>query len=261
MRAGETSTTARHVAAQRLSFPRVRFGGGRPADDERLQAAVADGLDATETAMTRYLRARTAFFDRTVVAALERGIDQLVAVGAGYDGRSLRYAAPGVRWLELDHPTTQADKLARLDTLGIRRDDIAFVPADFVTEDVTAALAGAGHDDNRPTLFLCEGVAGYLPPEAVSGLLRSLRARAAGGSELAVSLSLTPETDAERETKAALAQAVAGMGEPLASTIPRTELGEYLGGLGWQVVSATDPAGVPIADSTRTSALVVASSF
>jgi Leucine carboxyl methyltransferase len=49
----------------------------------------------------RYLRARAAFFDRVVVNALGRNVSQVVSVAAGYDGRALRYAKPGVRWFEL----------------------------------------------------------------------------------------------------------------------------------------------------------------
>jgi len=63
--------------------------------------------------MHEYIRARTAFFDRVVVSAIDRGVAQVVIGGAGYDGRAFRYAKPGVRWFEVDHPATQADKRAR----------------------------------------------------------------------------------------------------------------------------------------------------
>jgi methyltransferase (TIGR00027 family) len=258
MRAGEASSTARRVAAQRLHFPRLDYPGGRPEDDQLLQADVAGGLEVPETAITRYLRARTAFVDRAVVAALARGVRQLVAVGAGYDGRSLRFAGADVRWFELDHPATQADKLARLDDLGIDRAAIAFAAADFVADDVGAALAAAGHDSTAATMFVCEGVAGYLPAGVVTGLLRTLAGRAAAGSQLAISVSITPDTAAEQAQKEQLATAVAALGEPLASTVDRPALTTYFASAGWDVVSATDPAGVPVADSPRTSALVLA---
>lgn len=38
------------------------------------------------------LQARTVVFDRAVVNALERDVLQVAIVGAGYDGRSHRYA-------------------------------------------------------------------------------------------------------------------------------------------------------------------------
>lgn len=84
--------------------------------------------------MHEYLRARTAFFDRAVVSALDAGAEQVVIGGAGYDGRALRYARPGVRWYELDHPATQADKLERLARLDLDTRHIRFASADFISD-------------------------------------------------------------------------------------------------------------------------------
>ena len=45
-------------------------------------------------------------------------------VGAGYDGRALRYGGPGIRWWEVDRAGTQTDKRARLARLGIATDAV-----------------------------------------------------------------------------------------------------------------------------------------
>ena len=71
--------------------------------------------------MRDYLDARTRFFDRVVVGAIGRGVRQIVVGAAGYDGRAFRYAKPGVRWFEVDHPATQRDKQERLARLGLGR--------------------------------------------------------------------------------------------------------------------------------------------
>src|ERR1700733_14589088 len=117
MREGRPSVTARRVAACRLGFDRLAAGFGDPSADQRLAAdvAAAAGPEKVEPGerMVRYLRARTSFFDRVVLNAIERSVTQLLVVGAGYDGRSLRYAEAGVSWFEVDHPDTQADKLTR----------------------------------------------------------------------------------------------------------------------------------------------------
>ena len=61
---------------------------------------------------------------------------QVVTGGAGDDGRALRYARPGTRWFEVDHPATQADKRARLARLGLDASPVAFIPADFTADAV-----------------------------------------------------------------------------------------------------------------------------
>ena len=189
MKDGTASQTARSVAAHRLEYERVAADYGDPAADQSLTADVADGQQPNPGRMHEYLRARTAFFDRAVVNALGRGVRQVVIGGAGYDGRALRYAKPGVTWFELDHPATQADKVARVARLGLERGQVRFIAADFTADPIAEPLLAAGLDPARPTLFLLEGVAVYLERPVVERVLAAFRQVAADGSELAMSVS------------------------------------------------------------------------
>ncbi len=139
---------------------------------------------------------------------------QAVVVGAGYDGRALRYAKPGVRWFELDHPATQQDKRERLDRLGIHTDAITYVAADFATDDVEAALTEAGFDRGRATVFICEGVAVYLERSVLESLLRAIRAVASERSRFAISLSMAPEDERAAARQEWFRARVAAVGEP-----------------------------------------------
>lgn len=246
------------MAAQRLGFPRVPAGYGRPEDDQRLLADVAGDVERGDFGMTRYLRARTAFVDRSVVAALDTDVPQALVVGAGYDGRALRYARPGVAWFELDHPDTQADKRERLTRLGIESGHITFVPAEIGVVDVPGALAAAGHDAARPTVVLVEGLAPYLSLPVFTGLLADLASRAAGGSTLALELPLVPRTDEARARRARLEQAVGDRGEPLRSAVEAGDVERVLAEAGWTVRTARSTGGEPIAASRGSVAFVVA---
>src|SRR5579864_799447 len=109
------SATARRVAAYRLSFERIAAPYGDAAADDMLARDVGGNEHiAGHEYMSRYLKGRTAFFDRVVVDAIDRGVMQFVTIGAGYDGRALRYHKPGVSWWEVDQAPTQSDKRARL---------------------------------------------------------------------------------------------------------------------------------------------------
>jgi methyltransferase (TIGR00027 family) len=188
--------------------------------------------------MHDYLAARTAFFDRVVLGAVDRGVRQVVVGAAGYDGRAFRYAKPGVRWFEVDHPATQRDKLARLGRLGIDASRVRFVGADFRTDPVAELLLGAGLDPGSAALFLLEGVAVYLEPAVLSSLLAQLRQVAAPGSRMAISVSLS--LDHDRAARARFEASVAAMGEPARSTFDAEEAEALLARAGWQV---TPPAG------------------
>lgn len=242
MQIGRASETARRVAAQRLTFDRLP-GTGDAAADEALHRDVADGRAWSPTPMTRYLAARTRFFDAAVVGWSG---PQVVALGAGYDGRSLRWS--GARWWEVDHPATQTDKRARLARLGIAPSAV-FVAADFLVDDWELP----GHDASLPTLFLCEGVLAYLP--APERLLRWAASVAAPGSQLVVEV---PVTGAGSSVRSALRSAVADVGEPMADPWERSDLQPRLASYGWTVVSAVDARGADIEESDLTAALVTA---
>jgi hypothetical protein len=78
MEDGGPSQTARRVAAHRLDFTRVPADYGDPAADQALAVDVAAGHRAPANRMHDYLAARTSFFDRVVVGALDHGVRQVV---------------------------------------------------------------------------------------------------------------------------------------------------------------------------------------
>ena len=233
--------TAQRVAAHRLTFDRVTAPNGDPAADTALARDVAAATAVEPGPMREYLRARTRFFDDVVTRALSRGFAQIVTGAAGYDGRSLRYARPGVRWFEVDHPATQQDKRARLDRLGVGTGHLRFVAADFTVDPVADLLVSAGLDPARPSLFLLEGVAVYLEEAVLRSLLAQLRRIAAGGSRLAISLSVNSGSPERAARRAAFRAAVAAVGEPTRSVVAAADANVLLEATGWQPRTA-DPA-------------------
>ncbi|HEX4089148.1 MAG TPA: SAM-dependent methyltransferase [Trebonia sp.] len=234
MKDGTASHTARSVAAHRLEFDRITAADGDPAADRSLTADVADGREPNRGRMHEYLRARTAFFDLAVVNALDRGVRQVVIGGAGYDGRALRYARPGVRWFELDHPSTQADKLERVGRLGVQTGHIQFIPADFTADPIAGPLLAAGLDPAASALFLLEGVAVYLERSVVERVLVAFRQVAADGSELAISVSVASSTS---QARTRFRERVAELGEPARSEFTHDQARDLLAEVGWEAAA------------------------
>jgi methyltransferase (TIGR00027 family) len=232
------SATAQRVAARRLRFERVASAYGDPGADDRLAADVAGHASVPPDArMEAYLRARTAFFDRAVIDALEQGTPQVVIVAAGYDGRALRYARPGVRWFEVDHPATQRDKRRRLAGLGIECGHVTFVPVDLTVHDVAGALAAAGHDRSEPSLVCCEGLAVYLDRAVLTSLLERLRSVAAAGTHLAISLSVA-SPDEYLAIRRSFQATVAALGEPARTVLTPQETDDLIAATGWRMASS-----------------------
>jgi methyltransferase (TIGR00027 family) len=223
MRDGAPSATARAVAQVRATMHRpVTLEG----DGEIERQLVERFPSERRSPMAELLERRTQWFDGVTLQAIEAGIPQIVIVAAGYDCRALRFRTSGVRFIELDHPSTQADKRRILDDMSADVADVAYAAADFTVDDVGAALAAGGHDARAATLFLVEGLLIYLPEQVIVSLLTALRARATPASQLAVSISRggSPEFQAR----------VAALGEQARSSFSEDEAQMLLQQCGWQ---------------------------
>ena len=129
--------------------------------------------------------ARTRLIDEVIAAALERDIEQMVILGAGFDSRAYRMSRlRNVGVFEVDHPATQAAKqevLMRLFSALPRH--VRFVAVDFTRDDLATSMRAAGYRESARTFLLWEGVTNYLTDHAVDSTLRWC-ARAAAGSLL-----------------------------------------------------------------------------
>jgi methyltransferase (TIGR00027 family) len=222
------SRTAQGVAAVRAGFERPATPDGDPDAQRRIARGMRPGRAVK---LRDHLLERTAFFDRVVLDALDRGIDQVVIMGAGYDDRALRFPSPGVRFFELDHPATQADKRRRLEGIDAGP---TFVPVDLANDSVADALSAAQQSDARPTLFICEGLLVYLEPAAIVSMLSALAGRAAAGSELAASLAVhSPEYRSEAVLARANEARGGGGAEPWRTILPRDAHLALLHEAGW----------------------------
>lgn len=235
---GGPSRTSQAVALVRAELDRPSSPEGDPEAQRRLCAGMRQ---APATRLRPQLVARTRFFDDQVSSAISAGVRQIVVCGAGYDDRALRFRTRGVRFFELDHPSTQRDKARRLRTMGIDGRVVTLIPADFRTIDVVTALAGAGQRADQPSLFLCEGLLVYLDQATIRSLLAGLAARAAPGSVLAASLAIHPDTaDSAAVTAAANARRRAGKREPWRTILPLSAHQALLEQAGWEVASRMD---------------------
>jgi methyltransferase (TIGR00027 family) len=121
-----------------------------------------------------YMIARTSFFDRVFLDALENEVPQIVLLGAGYDSRAYRFSKMNstTKIIELDIAPTQNRKRERLQKAGIDIPGrVGLVPIDFNRESIQDVLAKAGYENSKETLFLWEGVTYYLDTGAVAETL------------------------------------------------------------------------------------------
>ena len=182
------------IAAQRLRLERTRPStpGGDIEAERRLYRAVAGSVNVP-VGRASSLAQRTRVIDAEVARALGRGTSQIVLLGAGDDGRALRFGGGTSRWFEVDRPQAQADKRSRLSALGIATSATQYVEIDLLADDLGVALEAAGHDAGAPSLFVAEAVFDTLTLEATASACAALRARATADSVLVATFSVVPE--------------------------------------------------------------------
>jgi hypothetical protein len=174
VRANRPSLTARWVAARRAVLAPTR--SSTPTGDLEGERALYKDVSGNVTfnfARPSGVSHRTQFIDGEVAGAIGRGVEQVVILGAGYDGRALRFGGGPTRWFEIDFPSTQADKRRRLAALGVSPVGVTYVPIDLLRSDLDAVLENAGHDATAPTLFLAEGLVPYLTLEATAAMFQA----------------------------------------------------------------------------------------
>jgi methyltransferase (TIGR00027 family) len=228
------------VATVRAGFDRPHSPDGDPG----AQAALCAGMrPAALAALRPHLAARTRFFDEQVLEAIERGVRQIVILGAGYDDRALRFRTPGVRFFELDHPDTQSDKRRRLKRIKGDQSGLILAPADFRHATVGDVLAANGHDAAQASLFICEGLLVYLDQATTVEFLAGLRSRATGESSLTASLAVHPEgVDSDLVAARANGRRPNAAAEPWRTILPAAGQRDLLARAGWIVEDYADDA-------------------
>jgi methyltransferase (TIGR00027 family) len=178
----------------------------------RLEAQPDWLQDARSTALRGHVLLRSAFAESRMRDAVERGVRQCVALGAGFDTFAYRQPAwmRGAKFFEVDAPVTQAEKRRRFARAGLTEaPNVVFVPIDFETTTLAEGLAAAGFDASAPAFFSVLGVLVYLSEEAVDSIFHFVGSLPAG-SEIAFTFT-QPGGDVR------LALSVAAIGEPMRS--------------------------------------------
>ncbi|HEX7620673.1 MAG TPA: class I SAM-dependent methyltransferase [Anaerolineales bacterium] len=134
-----------------------------------------------------FLVARERYIDDVLQDFLNKDLQQLVILGAGYDSRAYRFdkMKEQVKVFEVDHPATQADKLARVRGIfGVIPTHVTFVPVDFNSQTLEKRMPESGYDPTLITLFIWQGVTMYLKTKAVDDTLRFVVQHSTPGSAI-----------------------------------------------------------------------------
>jgi len=233
MQSGKPSRTAWAAAAHRAAHQVLERG-----------AIFADPLALRILGEDAQTVARWAEDHSSLTAAVQRGVRQLVVLGAGLDTYAYRTTlGDRLRVFEVDRPATQAWKRQRLEQAAIPLPPwLTFAPVDFERETLAEGLAAAGLDREQRTFFTCLGVVPYLTEEAVRtilGFMASLPHEAHVVFDYSdPPASLSAESRDFHERRAAR---VAEIGEAWVSYFEKEKLRDLLAELGFSEIEDLGP--------------------
>jgi methyltransferase (TIGR00027 family) len=269
MRQGQASETARLSAMLRAVHP---YKEAKTIFDDALAGALAGmddqsalfaGMQSFEAELERIsmaspaivrawsrigrlsLAVRARYTEDELAHAVKRGVTQYVILGAGYDSFAYcrRDPTSKLRVIEVDHPDTQRDKLARLRSLSVQiPPEVTYVPVDFQRQSFMAVLReNAAYRHDEPAFFSWLGVTWYLSEEAIDRTLRDI-ASAANGSELILDYLLPDHLIAPEEQQIMQMTSVmaANRGEPGSSCIEPGRMEQRLHAAGFAHVVTFD---------------------
>ncbi len=193
-----------------------------------------------------FIAMRSRFAEDSARRAIEKGVRQILVLGAGLDTFAYRLEpAQDMRVFELDHPATQAEKRRRLADARIAEPrHVSYVAHDFERGSMTASLGAAGFDARQRTFVLWLGVTPYLTEEAVFATLGEL-ARLPGGTEVVFDYANPRDAINEASTRnfhREMAERVAASGEPFRGYFDSGELHARARELGFVEIEDLDRA-------------------
>jgi methyltransferase (TIGR00027 family) len=123
------------------------------------------------------------------VQARAQGYEQLLILGAGFDGLGLSFAqTANVSVVELDHPATQASKRLAMEHVDALPANLHLHAIDFATAGLRETLRGIELRRDTPTLIIAEGLLMYLPQRRCLSIACELLAWFRGRLRLAFSV-------------------------------------------------------------------------
>jgi methyltransferase (TIGR00027 family) len=221
MKPDEPSRTALMIARQRAAH-QVLDHGSILYDPFAMKILREDEMDVLQFANKHplasigrlFTAARSRIAEDALSRAVERGVRQIVILGAGLDTFALRNPHGGLEIYEVDHPATQAWKLERLAEAEIALPPwLILVPVDFELDDVGEKLVAAGFQQNSPAFFTWLGVVPYLTQNAIGRTLDYMSS--IPNSEVVFDYMEPPEAFSEelRQIEKARAEQLEKMGE------------------------------------------------
>lgn len=188
-----------------------------PDAENRIRDAADKYMTPEAKALRSHVVLRSRYTEDRLKSSIERGVNQYIIVGAGFDTFAVRQPAwaTHLRIIEIDHPDTQHLKRKKISDSGIPvPSNVVFAGINFENESLEEGLIRNGIRIDEPTFFSWLGVTMYLTEQAIDSTLQCM-AKYPSGSEAVI--TFRQESSTQSSASSQLVDRVSDAGEPFVS--------------------------------------------
>jgi len=188
-----------------------------PDAENRIRDAADKYMTPEAKALRSHVVLRSRYTEDRLKSSIERGVNQYIIVGAGFDTFAVRQPAwaTHLRIIEIDHPDTQHLKRKKISDSGIPvPSNVVFAGINFENESLEEGLIRNGIRIDEPTFFSWLGVTMYLTEQAIDSTLQCM-AKYPSGSEAVI--TFRQESSTQSSASSQLVERVSDAGEPFVS--------------------------------------------
>ena len=175
---------------------------------------------------------------------ISKGHDQIIIIGAGFDTLGLRLSAafPNVRFIEIDHPSTQKLK-CRIVQKYDRDNALSLLPGDLAFENISDLLSKhPSFQPAAPSTLIFEGLFMYLTEEEIDQIFRSLHTTFTPPSHIIFTMmETTPDGRSEfHQASGLVSRLLSHWREPFKSSVKRLSIENFLAQHQWTLSDICD---------------------
>jgi len=199
---------------------------------------------STSRGLRSHIVLRSRYAEDELYEAANRGVNQFIDLGAGYDTFPYRQPSWAVNVLivEIDHPSTQKAKRVHFKAKGLKDpENLEFLPLDLEKDDFSKSIANTSLDRERPIWISCLGVLAYLRRQTVHEIFRAVAHMPKGSG---IVFAFAPEkatSDRTSEGITSMADRAAELGEPWLSRFTVEDLKGELYECGFTEIDFLEP--------------------
>lgn len=127
---------------------------------------------------------RSAFCEKMLNTEIKLGCRQYLIYASGYDTSGYKFNSNGIKVFEIDKKEIINDKVERITSANINKNNVTYIACDFTDNNWTEKLVGNNYDKNKKSFNSLLGISYYLKKEDFEKMIKNISNIISSGSSI-----------------------------------------------------------------------------